>query len=88
MIRNKNRTSSNMINKDKNKDIDGYVMKLNDVTNNKIELLNRVGDLINHIISWIKNRTNIIDEKMYKVSEMDNDILHLIDNKLKEIIIK
>ena len=86
MIRTKNRTNSNMINIDKYKGIDGYVSKLNDVINSKIELLNRVGDLIDHIISWIKNRTNMIDEKIYKVSEMDNDTLHLINNKLKEIM--
>ena len=84
----KNRTSSKNINIGKDKDIDGYVSKLNNVINNKIELLNRVGHLIDHIISWIKNSTNTIDEKIYKVSEMDNDTLHLIDNKLKEIIIK
>ena len=82
----KNRTSSKNINIDKDKDIDGYVSKLNDVINNKIELLNRVGDLIDHIISWIKNRTNMINEKIYKVSEMDNHTLYLINNKIKEII--
>ena len=75
-----------MINIDKYKDIDGYVSKLNDVINNKIELLNRVGDLIDHIISDIKNETNMIDEKIYKVSEMDSDTLDLINNKVKEIM--
>ena len=75
-----------MINIDKNKDIDGYVSKLNDVIINKIELLNRVGDLIDHIICWIKNRTNMIDEKIYKVSDIDNDTLHLINCKLKELM--
>ena len=73
MIYKKNRASSNMINIDKNKDIDGYVSKSNNIINNKIELLNRVGDLIDHIICWIKNRTNMTDEKIYKVSDMDND---------------
>ena len=75
-----------MINIDKNKDIDGYVSKLNDVTKNKIELLNGVGELIDHIISDIKNETNMIDEKIYKVSEMDNDTLHLINDKVKEFM--
>ena len=88
IIRKKNRTSSNMINIDKDKDIDGHVIKLNDVINNKIELLNGVGHLIDHIISDIKNETNMIDGKIYKVSEMDSDTLHLINNKLKEIIIQ
>ena len=30
----------------------------------------------------------MIDEKIHKASEMDNDALHLINNKLKEIMIK
>ena len=86
MIRKKNRTSSNMINIDKYKDIDGYVSKLTDLINNKIDLLNSVYELIDHIIGGLKNGTNMIDEKIYKVSEMDNDTLHLINNKLKEIM--
>ena len=28
----------------------------------------------------------MIDEKIHKVSEMDNDTLHLINDKLKKII--
>ena len=51
----KNRISSNKINIDKYKDIDGCVSKLADVIDNKIKLLKRVGDLINHIINDIKN---------------------------------
>ena len=47
-----------------------------------------MGDLIDHIICWIKNRTNMIHEKISKVSEMDNDTLHLINCKLKEIMIQ
>ena len=45
-------------------------------------------EIIDHIISEIKNETNMIDEKIYKVSEMDNDTSHLINDKLKEIMIK
>ena len=30
----------------------------------------------------------MIDEKIHKVGEMNNDTLHLINNKLKEIITK
>ena len=71
MICNKNRISSNKINIDKYRDIDGYVSKLTDVIDNRIELLNRAGDSIDHIVSDIKNETNMIDEKIYNVSEMD-----------------
>ena len=82
----KNRISPEKINIDKHKDIDGYVSKLTDVINNKIELVNRMCESIDHVISEIKNETNMIDEKIHKVSEMDNDTLHFINDKLKEII--
>ena len=38
------------------------------------------------VMSRIKNETNMIDEKIHKVSEMDNDTQHLINDKLKEIM--
>ena len=82
----KNRIYPEKIKIDKHKDIDGYVSKLTDVINNKIELVNRMCESIDHVISEIKNETNMIDEKIHKVSEMDNDTLHLINDKLKEII--
>ena len=43
-------------------------------------------DSIDHIISNIKNETNMTDEKIYQVSEMDNDTLHLINDKVKELM--
>ena len=82
----KNKISPEKININKHKDIDGYASKLTDVINNKIELVNRVGGALDHVMSEIKNETNMIDEKIHKVSEMDNDTLHLIDDKLNEII--
>ena len=82
----KNRINPEKIKIDKHKDIDGYVSKLTDVINNKIELVNRMYRAIVYIMSEIKNETNMIDEKIYKVSEMDKDTLHLINDKLKEII--
>ena len=48
--------------------------------------MNRICDAIDHVMSEIKNETNMIDEKIHKVSEMDNDTLHLIDDKINEII--
>ena len=41
---------------------------------------------IDHVMSERQNKRNMIDEKIHKVSEMDNDTLHLIDDKLNEII--
>ena len=37
-------------------------------------------------MSEIKSETNMIDEKIHKWSQMDNDTLHLINDKLNEII--
>ena len=38
------------------------------------------------VMSEIKNETNMTDEKINKVSEMDNNTKLLINDKLKEII--
>ena len=45
-----------------------------------------MGGVIDHVMSETKNETNMIDEKIHKVSEMDNDTLHLINDKLNEMI--
>ena len=50
---------------DKHEDIDGYVSKLIDIINNKIESMNRICAAIGHAMSEIKNETNVIDEKIY-----------------------
>ena len=39
-------------------------------------------------MSETNNETNMIDEKIHKTSEIGNDTLHLIDDKLDEIITK
>ena len=75
-----------MIRIDKHKDIDGYVSKLTDIINNKIELSNRICEAIDHAMSEIKNETNVIDEKIHKLSEMDNVTFHWINDKIKEFI--
>ena len=83
---NKKRINPETIEIDKSKDIDGYVSKLTDVINDKIGSVNGMCEIIDHVMSEIKNETNMFDEKIHKVSEMDNDTLHLISDKLKEII--
>ena len=82
----KNIKSSKINNIDKDKDIDGYVSKLTDVINNKIELINKIGETTDHFLREINNETNMINEIIHKASEMDNDTLHLIDDKLDKII--
>ena len=71
----KNIKSSMIINIDKFNDIDGYVRKLTDVINNKINLINKVGERIGEARCEINNETNMINEIIHKVSVMDNDTL-------------
>ena len=49
-------------------------------------MINKIVETIDHVICEINNETNMIDEIIHKASEMDNDKLHLINNKLNEII--
>ena len=74
----KNRKSSKMINIDKHKDINGYVSKLTDIINNKIKLTNVMSMRIGRVMCNIKNKTNMVNEKIHKASEMDNDNLNEI----------
>ena len=82
----KNRINPEMIKIDKHKDIDRYVSRLTDKINNKIELLNKLCEAIDHAMSEIKNETNVIDEKIHKLSGMDNDTFHWINDRLTEFI--
>ena len=75
-----------MIDIDNHKDTDGYVRELTDLINHRIELVNGMGEVLDQVMSEIKNETNMIDEKIYKVSEMDNDTLHWIDDTLNNIM--
>ena len=51
MICGENRISPEEIKIDKHKDIDGYLSKLTDVLNNKIELVNRIFGVTDHVMS-------------------------------------
>ena len=88
LYENKNRITPEKIMIDKHKDIDGYVSELTDLINLKIEEMNRMCSEVDHIMSEINNETNMIDEKILKVCEMDNDTLHWIDDRLNEIMIR
>ena len=84
----KNRKSSKIIQIDKDKETDGYVSKLTDVINNEKNLINKVGETINHDMHEINNETNMANEIINRASVMDNDTLHLIDDKLDKIMTK
>ena len=81
-----NRRNPETIEIDKHKDIDVYVSKLTDIINHRIGLVNKMCEVIDQVMSEIKNEANMIDEKIYKASEMDNDMLHWIDDRLNNII--
>ena len=84
----KNRKSSKMVNIDKHKGIDGYVSKLTDIINNKVKLMNVMSMRIGHVICNIKNKTNVVNEKIHKASEMDNNNLNeIITYLIKGLII-
>ena len=56
----KNRISSNKINVDKHKEIDGYVNKLTNVMCEKyIIYYMGIYDLLNNMVNEIKNKTNM-----------------------------
>ena len=82
----KKRKSPKIINIDKHKDIHGYVSKLTDIINHKIRLIKIISMRISSTMCNIKNKTNMVNEQIHKVSEMDNDTLHLMDDNLNEII--
>ena len=86
LYENKNRINPEKILIDKHKDIERYVSKFTDLINHRIELVNDMCETIDHVMSEINNETNMIDEKIHKVCEMDNDTLHWIDDKLNEIM--
>ena len=80
---NKNRINPETIEIDKHKDI---VSKLTDLINHRIGLVNGMCGVIEQVMSEIKSKTNMIDERIYKVSEMDNDMLLWIDDRLNNIM--
>ena len=88
MICRENRIGPEEIKIDEHKDIDGYVSKLRDVINNKIKLVNTINREIYNIMSEIDNEAVMVDEKIRNASEMDNDTVHLINDKLMEIVKK
>ena len=53
--------------------------------NNEIQLINEIGETTNRFRHEINNKTNMVNEIIHKASVMDNDTLHLIDDKLDKI---
>ena len=68
MIYDQNREKHEKINIDKDRDIGGYVSKYTDIVNDKLELVNRIGELLDGIMVEVQN---VVD----MVRETDNDSL-------------
>ena len=83
---NKSRINPETIEIDKDKDIDGYVSELTDLINHKIGQVNRMCEELDQVMGEIKNEIDKIDEKIHQVSEVDNETLHWIDDKLNNIM--
>ena len=68
MVYDGNREKHEKIDIDKDKDIDGYVSKYTDIINDKLELVNRIGELLDNLMADVQN---VVD----MVRETDNKIL-------------
>ena len=74
----KNREKHERINIDKYKDIDGYVSKYTNIVNDKLELVNRIGEILDCAIIEVQNEVDMINEVKQKESEIDNETLKLM----------
>ena len=77
----KNREKHGEINIDKDKDIDEYVNKYTNIVNDKLELVNRIGELLDSTMIDVQNEVGIINE-VKQASEIDIDTLKSIRNTL------
>ena len=77
-IYDKNRGKHENINIDKYKDIDGYVSKYTNIVNDKLELVNRIGEILDCAMIKVQNEVDRINEVKQKESETDNETLKLM----------
>ena len=71
----KNREKHERINIDKYKDIDGYVSKYTNIVNDKLELVNRIGEILDCAMIEVQNEVDMINEVKQKESEIDIETL-------------
>ena len=62
MIFLENREKHEKINIDKDKDIDGYVSMYSDIIIDKLELVNRIGELLDGIMAEVQNVEDMVRE--------------------------
>ena len=83
----KNRDKHEKINIGKDKDIDGYVSKYINIVNDKLELVNRIRELLDSTMIDIQNEIGMINE-VKQASEIDIYTLKLMHNTLTKILKK
>ena len=84
----KNREKHERINIDKYKDIDGYVSKYTNIVNDKLELVNRIGEILDSAMIEVQNEVDMINEVKQKESEIDIETLKLMHEALEKILKK
>ena len=84
-IYDKNREKHERINVDKYKDIDGYVTKYANIVNNKLELVNRIGEILDSAMIEVQNEVDMINEVKKKECEIDIETLKLMHETLAKI---
>ena len=82
----KNREKHERINIDKYKDIDGYVSKYTNIVNDKLELVNRIGEILDCAMIEVLKEVDIINEVKQKESEIDIETLKLMHEALEKIL--
>ena len=83
-----NREKHERINIDKYEDIDGYVSKYTNIVNDKLELVNRIGEILDCAMTEVVKEVDIINEVKQKESEIDIETLKLMHEALEKILKK
>ena len=80
----KSREKHEKINIDKDKDIDEHVSKYTNIVNNKLELVKRIGELLDSAMIEVQNEADMINDAE-QASDIYIDTLKLVNNTLAKI---
>ena len=83
----KSREKHEKINIDKDKDIDEYVSKYTNIVNDNLELVKRIGELLDSAMIEVQNEAGMIND-VKQASDIYIDTLKLVNNTLAKILKK
>ena len=83
----KSREKHEKINIDKDKDIDEYVSKYTNIVNDNLELVKRIGELLDSAMIEVQNEAGMINDAK-QASDIYIDTLKLVNNTLAKILKK